>query len=105
MAKETRAEPQPPERYDELAGRLDEVVKRLEGGKLPLEDALKAFEEGIRLVRKGESLLTAAERRIEELLHEEGQDKEVPLEPPARPAPAAKPPAKPRPPSDEDVPF
>jgi exodeoxyribonuclease VII small subunit len=104
MAKENRAEPQLPERYDEVAGRLDEVVKRLEGGKLSLEESLKAFEEGIRLVRKGESLLSAAERRIEELLHEEGQEKEVPLEAPARAAPA-KPTAKPRPPSDEDIPF
>lgn len=51
-----------------LLGRLDEVVRELEGGDLPLEEALARFEEGIKLVRSGEELLSSVEQRIEMLL-------------------------------------
>ena len=51
-----------------LLGRLDEVVRELEGGELPLEQALSRFEEGVRLVREGEQLLASVEQRIEILL-------------------------------------
>jgi exodeoxyribonuclease VII small subunit len=51
-----------------LLGRLDEVVRELESGELPLEQALARFEEGIKLVRDGEQLLASVEQRIEMLL-------------------------------------
>lgn len=51
-----------------LLGRLDEVVRELETGDLPLEQALARFEEGVKLVRDGESMLAAVEQRIEILL-------------------------------------
>lgn len=51
-----------------LLARLDEVVQELEGGDLPLEQALANFEEGVRLVREGEQLLSSVEQRIEVLL-------------------------------------
>ena len=87
--------------------RLEEVVKRLEGGELSLEDSLKAFEEGIRLVRKGEALLSQAEKRIEELLEEGGTDRAVPLRPAGAPGPShpASAPRSAKPEEEEDVPF
>ncbi|MGF1465031.1 MAG: exodeoxyribonuclease VII small subunit [Sandaracinaceae bacterium] len=54
--------------FEELLGRLEGVVERLEGGDLPLEEALAAFEEGVRLSRAGAQRLDEAERRVEELL-------------------------------------
>jgi exodeoxyribonuclease VII small subunit len=51
-----------------LLSRLDEVVRALESGDLPLEQALARFEEGVKLVRDGESLLASVEQRIEMLL-------------------------------------
>ncbi|KIG17148.1 Exodeoxyribonuclease VII small subunit [Enhygromyxa salina] len=51
-----------------LLGRLDEVVRELETGELPLEQALARFEEGVKLVRDGELLLASVEQRIEILL-------------------------------------
>jgi exodeoxyribonuclease VII small subunit len=51
-----------------LLGRLDEVVRELESGELPLEQALARFEEGVKLVREGEQLLASVEQRIEMLL-------------------------------------
>jgi exodeoxyribonuclease VII small subunit len=112
MAKDTKATNGAPVQYGEVVHRLEEVVKRLEGGELSLEDSLKAFEEGITLVRKGEKLLGDAEKRIEQLLSEDGEDKAVPLELPATGADTARsygkaPPtvAKPNTDFEDDVPF
>lgn len=83
MSNQTKTGERGPESYGEVVKRLEEVVKRLEGGELSLEDSLKAFEEGIGLVRRGEKLLSSAEKRIEQLLDEDGESKVVPLELPA----------------------
>jgi exodeoxyribonuclease VII small subunit len=95
------------EKYGDVVERLDQVVKKLEGGELSLEDSLKAFEEGIGLVRKGERLLGAAEKRIEQLLSDDGHDKVVPLEGAdmAAPSQGQSRTKKPLPPAEEDVPF
>jgi exodeoxyribonuclease VII small subunit len=56
------------ERFDDLLGRLREVVEKLENGNLSLEDSLKFFEEGIDLCRRGATILDSAERKVEVLL-------------------------------------
>jgi exodeoxyribonuclease VII small subunit len=91
--------------YAEVVSRLEDVVKRLEAGELSLEDSLKAFEEGIGLVKRGESLLNAAEKRIEQLLEEDGELKEVPFEAEANARPPPRPSQAPVAKDDEDVPF
>ena len=58
-----------PERtFEQLMVRLEEVVSSLETQKLPLEESLRLFEEGVALSRKATGRLETAERRIEELL-------------------------------------
>jgi exodeoxyribonuclease VII small subunit len=54
--------------FENALGRLSEIVERLEGGELPLEESLKLFEEGVRMARTAEARLDAAEKRVEELL-------------------------------------
>ena len=44
---------------------LEEIVARLESGTLPLEEALRAFEDGVGLVRRLNEKLNEAERRVE----------------------------------------
>jgi exodeoxyribonuclease VII small subunit len=44
---------------------LEQIVARLESGELALEDALRAFEQGVGLVRVLNEKLTQAEQRIE----------------------------------------
>ncbi len=64
---------------DTLAG-LEAVVLKLESGDLPLEDALQAFEEGVRLARVCSARLDAAERRVHLLTRSpDGQDAEIPF--------------------------
>ncbi len=47
---------------------LEEIVTRLENGELPLEQALKDFENGIKLAKLGQERLQQAEQRIQILL-------------------------------------
>ncbi len=51
--------------------RLEDLVERLEGGDLPLDEALEAFEQGVALTRQCAERLADAERRVE-LLSREG---------------------------------
>jgi len=57
-----------PERFEDLLGRLRALVERLEGGNLPLEESLKAFEEGMELCKRGAVILDGAEKKVEMLL-------------------------------------
>jgi exodeoxyribonuclease VII small subunit len=57
-----------PERFEEILARLRGLVERLEGGNLPLEESLRAFEEGMELCRRGTVILDAAEKKVETLL-------------------------------------
>ena len=57
-----------PERFEDLLGRLRGLVDRLESGNLPLEESLKAFEEGMELCKRGGVILDGAEKKVEMLL-------------------------------------
>jgi exodeoxyribonuclease VII small subunit len=49
---------------------LEQIVRELERGDLPLEKSLELFEQGIRLSRQCQERLSQAERRIEILLRD-----------------------------------
>ncbi len=65
MAQETTELPQ---KYEEIVEALGRIVERLESGSLSLEDAIEAFERGVKLARAGARKLDEAEKRIEILL-------------------------------------
>jgi exodeoxyribonuclease VII small subunit len=65
--------------FDQVVERLRAVVEKLETGSLGLEQSLSAFEEGVRLSRRGSEILDGAERRVELLLRGEDGDKLVPF--------------------------
>lgn len=50
--------------FEESLARLEEIVKKLEGGETPLDESLGLFEEGVKLVRSCGSRLDEAERKI-----------------------------------------
>lgn len=54
--------------FEDAMRRLSAIVEELEGGELSLEHSLKRFEEGIKLARKSQARLDAAEAKVEELL-------------------------------------
>jgi exodeoxyribonuclease VII small subunit len=112
--------------YGEVVARLKQIVEALEAGELSLEESLERFGEGITLVKQGEKLLADAEKRIEQLVSEDGRTAPLKLpdtEPAATPnsslatpmaskavkrpaaAPAPKEPAAPGTDELDDVPF
>ncbi|AEF86268.1 exodeoxyribonuclease VII, small subunit [Treponema primitia ZAS-2] len=55
--------------FEERLERLEELGDNIRKPELPLDDALKAFEEGIRLARSLEKDLEKVESRIEVLMN------------------------------------
>ncbi len=54
--------------FETTLTRLEAIVTRLENGDLPLEEALKEFENGVQLAKLGQERLQQAEQRIQILL-------------------------------------
>lgn len=53
--------------FEEKLLALEALVEKMEGGNLPLEESLKAYEAGMQLSRELSSALTDAEKRMLEL--------------------------------------
>jgi exodeoxyribonuclease VII small subunit len=51
---------------------LEQLVEELESGDLPLEAAMKKFEEGIKLTRGCQTALKEAEQKVQILLKSAG---------------------------------
>ncbi len=54
-------------KFEEAMGRLEEIVKRLEDTEVPLDDAIKLYEEGQKLLKSLRDKLGRAEAKIKEL--------------------------------------
>ena len=54
--------------FEQSLARLDEIVRQLEQGNVPLEDALKLFQEGTGLVSTCGKLLDQAELEVVKLM-------------------------------------
>ena len=59
-------------KFEQALSRLEEIVDNLEEGELPLDEALKRFEEGIGLSRFCSKKLDEAQQKVEILLTDEG---------------------------------
>jgi exodeoxyribonuclease VII small subunit len=56
---------------------LENLVEELESGELPLEKAMKKFEEGIKLTRGCQTALKEAEQKVEILLQGAGGEESL----------------------------
>ncbi len=67
-------------KFESSLKKLEEVVKKLEAGDLPLDQSLKVFEEGVSLAQFCEKSLEEASGKVEKLMTDsEGKKKQVPL--------------------------
>lgn len=67
--------------FEEALGRLDEIVRHLEKGDLPLSQSLKLFEEGSGLLKDCSAMLDEAEQKVVKLKKgEDRQPVELPFE-------------------------
>ena len=66
--------------FEESMKQLEQIVEELEDGDLPLEDALKKFEEGVFLSKFCFQKLDETEKKVSLLLKEPaGQIQETPF--------------------------
>ena len=59
------------EKFEEALQKLEAIVAKMEEGDLPLEEALKAFEEGVKLAKFCTGKLDEAERKVEKLIRDQ----------------------------------
>ena len=68
-------------KFEECLQRLEKIVDELEKGNVPLEQAIKLFEEGVKLSNSCRQELEAAEGKVEILLKQNGKLQAEPFEP------------------------
>lgn len=67
-------------KFEESLKKLEKIVMDLEAGKLPLDESLKKYEEGIRLVQTCSKILEQAQKKVELLTKKEGSFQLKPFE-------------------------
>ncbi|MBE6692594.1 MAG: exodeoxyribonuclease VII small subunit [Ruminococcaceae bacterium] len=58
--------------FEQALARLEQIVKMLEGGNVPLEDLIKLFDEGTSLVKLCTARLDTAEEKVKLLQVKDG---------------------------------
>jgi len=53
--------------FERAMEELETIIKRLEGGQVPLEESVQIYERGEALKRRCEELLRQAEARVEKI--------------------------------------
>ena len=61
--------------FETALSRLEEIVKNMESGSIPLDAALSLFEEGVNLVKFCNKALDTAEKKVKIL--QKGEDGEL----------------------------
>jgi exodeoxyribonuclease VII small subunit len=64
--------------FEQRLSRLEELAHAISEGEVKLEDAVKMFEEGIKLAKGLEKDLSRVERRIEILVNQPETEEEKP---------------------------
>jgi len=69
-----------PESFESKLGKLEALVRQMEQGAMPLDAALKAFEDGVALAKDCHQLLETAALKVTEIKQ---QGDQAPFEPEA----------------------
>ena len=67
--------------FEQALAELERLVADMEAGGMPLEESLKAFEQGVRLTRECQQALLEAEQKVEVLLRKGEKGDQVELQP------------------------
>ena len=63
--------------FEEQLNSLEKIVTNLENGNVPLEDALKEFQEGVKISRELDKKWTSAEETVAKLIDSDGTEHEL----------------------------
>ncbi len=59
--------------FEESLEKLETIVKKLETGEVPLDDAIKEFNEAMKLAKKCDDKLKSAEESITKVVKDNGE--------------------------------
>ena len=54
--------------FEKAFARLEEILEKMNSGEVPLDDAIKIYEEADKLIKQCNKRLTSAEQKIEKLV-------------------------------------
>ncbi len=57
--------------YETAIEELESILTQLESNQLPLEEAIKQFEQGVGLIKHCQGILDTVETKVQQLTHEE----------------------------------
>ena len=57
--------------FEKSLAKLESIIEELENGELPLNESIKIFEEGVKLTKHCQELLTKAELKVQKLLEKD----------------------------------
>jgi exodeoxyribonuclease VII small subunit len=75
--------------FEQTLAELEALVARLESGELPLDQALAAFEQGVKLTRACQAALQAAQQKVQILTQQGGEARLADFDADAEPPVAA----------------
>jgi len=67
-------------KFEEMMKRLEEIVDDLESGEMSVEQSLKKYEEGVKLLKLCRKRLDETKRKVEVLVKKDGKLEVEPLE-------------------------
>ena len=59
--------------FEENLEKLEEIVKNLESGNIPLDDAIDSFNEAMKLAKNCDEKLKKAEEKVNKILNKDGK--------------------------------
>jgi exodeoxyribonuclease VII small subunit len=59
--------------FEQAIKKLTEIVSKIEGGQISLEQSLTQYEQGMELIKHCRAILQKAEKKIEEISKEKGK--------------------------------
>ena len=63
--------------FEEALENLERIVSEIESGRVPLEESIEKYAQGIALVKQCRVILDSAEKKIQMLADREGKGLEV----------------------------
>ena len=71
MSSQSEPSDAAPPAFEQSLAQLEELVGQLESGDLPLDAALRSFEQGVKLTRECQVALSAAQQKVQEAMRQE----------------------------------
>lgn len=66
--------------FEENLEKLETIVKKLESGEIPLDDAIDSFNEAMKLAKTCDEKLKNAEEKVNSILNKDGKLEEFKIE-------------------------